>query len=86
LHQKGALNKRSDFNKLFGAYIRQLRKDKGLSLRKMEELADYQFDRHTLSRIENGRISPTIYTLFKISQVLKIDFRDVLKNFPRVKS
>ena len=79
------MNKKSDFNKLFGAYIRQLRTDKGLSLRKMEELADYQFDRHTLSRIENGQISPTIFTVFKISRALEIDFQDFLNNFPKVK-
>ena len=77
------MNLRSNFNKEFGAYIKQIRKDKGLSLRKIEELADYQFDRQTLSRIENGQISPTMFTVFKISQVLEIDINEFIKNFQK---
>lgn len=60
-----------------GARIKKLRADKKLSLRKLEQMTG--LSRSTLSEIESGSIkNPTIATLSKIAQALKIPISDLV--------
>jgi transcriptional regulator with XRE-family HTH domain len=59
-----------------GKEIRLIRKEKGLSLKGFESL-DNSIDRHSLSRIERAEKMPSIDTLFKICQVLKINVSEL---------
>lgn len=54
-----------------GRELRNLRKEKGISLKEFEANDD-SIDRHSLSRIETAEKIPSIETLFKICLVLKI--------------
>ena len=49
--------------------IKQLRKEKRLSLRKLQPLVNIDFSR--ISDIENGKVNVTIDTLDKIIKVLE---------------
>ena len=62
-----------------GERIKQLRKKKGIS---QTDLAyDCDFEKQNMRRIEAGKTNPTIKTLLKISQALKISISEIVKNF-----
>ena len=69
---------KNDFLKKVGKQLQKIRKEKGLSLRELELRGD--IDRHVISRIENGQLNPTIYTLKKIAIVLDVNLDELLKN------
>lgn len=58
------------FIKQVGERIREIRKEKKLSLGKMSLLSDIK--KSNLSRIESGKTNITLGTLYTISQVLKV--------------
>jgi transcriptional regulator with XRE-family HTH domain len=63
-------------NQAFGKIIKQLRQDQGLS---QQELADYsEVDRSYISDLERGRYNPTIQTIFKLSEILKVKPQDLI--------
>ena len=67
-----------DKNKLlevFGTHLRKIRKNKGISIREMELEGD--IDRRRLSKIENGKANPTLFTLRKICDVLGITLEEL---------
>lgn len=66
--------KRSKFNRLIGKRIRQIRKEKGISV-KVFESKDGSIDKSDLSKIETGKLTASSYTLYKISRVLNVDIR-----------
>jgi transcriptional regulator with XRE-family HTH domain len=53
-----------------GSCVRAIRKERGLSLRALADLSDISVN--TLSLIENGKSSPSVNTLQKISEALRI--------------
>lgn len=59
-----------------GKEIRVIRKEKGISLKAFES-SETTIDRHSLSRIERAEKLPSIETLFKICQVLKINVSEL---------
>lgn len=59
---------------LLGARIKELRKIKGLSQEGLSEKVD--IDPKHLSRIEVGRGFPSLDTLEKIANVLKVELKD----------
>ncbi len=63
----------------FGARLRELREEKGLSLREME--LEGELDRHMLSKIENGKTNPTLFTIKKICESLNISFEEFFTDF-----
>ena len=65
--------------KNFGIYLRKKREEKGISIRDFE--LESELDRHTLSKIENGKWNPSLYTLKKICKRLSIDLSDLFKDF-----
>ena len=58
-----------------GQNITRIRKEKGLS--QVELAHEMNMDRSNLRRIEAGRTSPTVTTLFRISKVLKVNVEDL---------
>jgi transcriptional regulator with XRE-family HTH domain len=61
---------KSDLKEAFGSVIRELRESKGMS---QQELADYaEMDRTYLSDLERGLNYPSLNTIYKLADVLKI--------------
>ena len=54
--------------------LREWREQRGLSVRKLAELAEVGFA--TVHRIETGRISPTVEMLEKLARALGVGIRD----------
>ena len=69
-------NKISEINRKIGIRIRVARLDKKISQEKLAEFADV--NRNTIGTIERGEISPTIETLYKISEALNITLHDLV--------
>ncbi|NCI50500.1 helix-turn-helix domain-containing protein [Sediminibacterium roseum] len=54
----------------FGAHIRRLREDKGLSLRELSYACN--IDNSKISKIEQGRINVTVLTVLDLSAGLEL--------------
>jgi transcriptional regulator with XRE-family HTH domain len=61
-----------------GRRIKQIRLSKGFSLKYFESF-DNSIDRHRLSKIENGKTIPSIYTLMKIGVILDVEIKEFFK-------
>lgn len=61
-----------------GKRIREIREKKGISLKQFENFEN-SVERGDMSQIENGNKLPTVYTLFKIAQVLGVKISDFIK-------
>ena len=70
------MKEKEEFLKKFGANLRDLREEKGISLREFERRCD--IDRPRLSKIEQGKANPTIYTLHIICEALEVDLKTLL--------
>jgi transcriptional regulator with XRE-family HTH domain len=62
---------------IFGKVLKEIRTEKGLSQEKLAESSN--LDRTYISLLERGLRQPTITTIFKLSQVLKISPSDFIK-------
>jgi transcriptional regulator with XRE-family HTH domain len=60
----------------FGACIKSLRLKANLSQEKLAQIAE--IDRKSVSRIENGHLSPSIDILWAIADALKMDAYEIL--------
>jgi len=60
----------------YGEIIREKRKEKGLSQEKLAELA--KVDAKTIIQIEGGKRNPTLKSLQKIANSLKVPLRDLI--------
>ena len=60
----------------FGISIRNQRKKARLSQERLADIAE--LDRKTISRIENGHLSPSMDTLWAIADALKLDAYQLL--------
>lgn len=69
-------NKICEINRKIGIRIRVARLDKKISQEKLAEFAD--LNKNTVGSIERGEISPTIETLYKISEALDIELHDLV--------
>ena len=74
------MKEREKYSKALGKRIRAFRESKNISIKEFESLEN-SIDRHALSRIENGKVTPSIYTLYKICQALKITQTELLNGF-----
>ncbi|WP_312394411.1 helix-turn-helix transcriptional regulator [Chryseobacterium sp.] len=61
--------------KLISRRIIQIREEKGISQSELGALCN--FEKSNMSRIESGRISPSLITLYKISLALNVDFHEL---------
>lgn len=67
-----------ELQKLIGRNIRDIRERKGMSA---QELAsDCNFEKSNMSRLESGKTNPTIWTLYKISQILEVSLEELVSN------
>lgn len=64
------------FQKRLGKHIANLRREKGLSQVEFGYLIEMQ--KQNVNRLENGKVNPTAYTLFKISEALEISLHVLL--------
>lgn len=68
-----------ELNINYGKRLKKLRKAKNVSQLELEMAA--KMSPGVVSRIENGKISPTKETLFKIAQALELDLPQTLHLF-----
>jgi transcriptional regulator with XRE-family HTH domain len=69
---------------LLGETLRRFRKDKGLTLEKLGEMAG--LGRGQLSRIENGHQEATLSTLAKILRCLEVSRWELFRRYERVEA
>ena len=62
--------------KYLGANIKRIREEKGMTQQELASLCN--FEKSNMSRLEAGNTNPTIYTLYKVAQALKIDLTDLI--------
>lgn len=62
------------FRKLLGARIASLRKEKGLTQVQLSALIGIK-DYQSLARIEHGRITTSVYSIYQIAIALEVDIR-----------
>ncbi|HNP94084.1 MAG TPA: helix-turn-helix transcriptional regulator [Cyclobacteriaceae bacterium] len=71
-----------DLKEAFGTVIRELRESRGMS---QQELADYaEMDRTYLSDLERGLNYPSLNTIYKIAEVLKIKPHELIHRVDRL--
>jgi transcriptional regulator with XRE-family HTH domain len=61
-----------------GDRIREIRIKKGISLRDFEAY-ESGFEKSSLSKIEKGIHVPTVFTLYRIAEVLDVDVAEFFK-------
>ncbi len=66
-------------HKTFGAYIKELRTDKGFTLTQLGALLD--LDSANLSKIENGKREFDEKRLSKMAEVFKLDYQELQIEF-----
>ena len=71
---------RSDMHERLAASLRGARKARGLSLDAVAKLSGVS--RSTVSQIERGESSPTVATLWNLTQALQVDFAGLLAGRP----
>lgn len=59
-----------EFLKLLGSQIARLRRSKGYSQDRL--YLEGGFSRGTASKIENGKVSPQVYTLYRIAETIGV--------------
>jgi putative transcriptional regulator len=62
--------KKADLNKKIGQRIIALREKKGLSQSDLARACSK--DRQAIEKLENGRVNPTLYTLYEVAKALEI--------------
>jgi putative transcriptional regulator len=68
--------KKSDLNKKVGQRIVELREKKGWSQSDLARACGK--DRQAIEKLENGKVNPTLYSLFEISEALEISLNTLL--------
>ena len=61
---------------LIGKKIQNLRFDKGLTQKQVADMCE--FEKASMSRIESGRTNLTVKNLYKISQSLGVEMKDLV--------
>lgn len=70
---------KDSFTFQLGTQLRKIRKQKGISLAELGLRGD--FDKHALSKIENGKKEITVYSLQKICTSLEISIEEFFVDF-----
>lgn len=73
---------RSDIHDRLAASLREARRARGLSLDAVAKLSGVS--RSMVSQIERGESSPTVATLWNLTQALQVDFAGLLEGKPAV--
>ena len=67
---------KEELNKKIGQRIIELRTAKGWSQSDLARACGK--DRQSIEKLENGKVNPTLYTLYEISLALEVSFNNVL--------
>jgi transcriptional regulator with XRE-family HTH domain len=71
------LSVKRDLKEAFGTVIKALREEEGLS---QQELADYsEVDRTYISDLERGLYSPSLNTIYKLAEILKLKPHELIQ-------
>ena len=73
-HAKKLISK-EELGKIIGENVRKIRVEKGISQAELARLCEK--DRQHIELIENGKVSPNIYTLYTVSMALQIGLSDL---------
>ncbi len=68
-----------EFAKYFGKYFRKIREAKGISQENLSMNAGYY--RTYLGKIEAGKYSPSLHTIWRLVNALGMNLSDFLKDF-----
>ncbi|MCR9264617.1 MAG: helix-turn-helix domain-containing protein [Flavobacteriaceae bacterium] len=68
---------REGLKKKLGKRVVQLREEKGWSQAELARAC--KKDRQALEKIENGKVNPTVYTLYEIAQVLEVPLLELFR-------
>jgi transcriptional regulator with XRE-family HTH domain len=71
----GSVDK-EQLKKKIGQRIVQLRSQKGWSQSDLARASNK--DRQAIEKLENGKVNPTIYSLYEISKVLEVKLKDLV--------
>lgn len=71
---------KDDRNKLFARNLKAERYRKGITQLQLAELVDVS--ESTVSLLERGLQTPSVFLVYDIAKVLKIDINELLKNIP----
>jgi transcriptional regulator with XRE-family HTH domain len=74
VEEKASFTNTDTGDKLLGIKIREMRNLKGWTLKQMSEFSDLNIN--TLSLIEKGKTSPSIYTLQRLASALEVSLKD----------
>jgi len=69
-------DKEIKFRKLLGARIQEVRQEKELTQPQLAALIGFK-DYQAIGRIENGRVTPSIYIIHQIAQALDVQIDDL---------
>lgn len=64
------------FRKLLGARIQEIRKQRGLTQPDLAALIGFK-DYQAVGRIENGRVTPSVFTIYQILNALGVTPNDL---------
>ena len=63
--------------KKIGQRIKDIRKEKGMP--QIELAVELDYEKSNMSRLESGRISPKLFTLYKVAQALGVELKDLFE-------
>jgi putative transcriptional regulator len=69
--------KKSDLNKKIGQRIVELREKKGWSQSDLARACGK--DRQAIEKLENGRVNPTLYTLYEVAEALAVSLNTLIE-------
>ncbi|QNR85883.1 helix-turn-helix transcriptional regulator [Pedobacter riviphilus] len=68
--------KKEEILKLFGTHLKNIRNEKKISLRVLEQLSNIDYSQ--IHRIEKGETAPSLVTLLSLAKGLGIDPKELL--------
>ena len=68
---------KSELNKNIGQRIVKLRTQRNWSQSDLARACNK--DRQAIEKLENGKVNPTLYSLFEISRALEISLKELMK-------
>lgn len=78
INEENWKEQKKEFGKKIGKRIKDVRLSKGLTQQEVTERAG--FYRTYIGLIENGKYSPSVFTVWRIAKAIKIDLGDILKD------
>lgn len=66
------------FRKLLGARIQEIRQDKSMTQPELAALIGFK-DYQTIGRIENGRVTSSVYVIYQIADALDVEIKELFK-------